>query len=152
RDIRNGAAGKFEAGVSNIHFVAEDRDTDGFNFDHRFADKSKQDVEVMDHEVINHVYIEAPRAENTESMHFEKKWAIQDRFHREHGRIDTLDVADLQNAPMLFRGREKSIGVGQIFRHRLFDEHIQTKFHQAAANLSVGDSRYGNARGIHLAP
>ena len=151
RDVRDGATRKFKTGVRDIDFVCQHRNADRFHFCDRLFDEREQNIEIVNHQVVDHVDVEAARSENTEAMDFEKERAIENWLDGDHRGIEAFDVADLQDAREFLCGSEESIGFGQIARHRFFDKDIETEFHQAAACGSVVDSRDGDARGVDVA-
>src|SRR5207237_8780839 len=113
--------------------------------------KRQQDVEVVNHQVEDDVNVEAARSENAEAMDFEKERAVENRFDGDHRGIEAFDVADLQDALEFFCGGSESVSLGQIARHRIFDEDVEAEFHQAAADSGVIDGWHGDARGIDMA-
>ena len=51
----------------------------------------------MDHEVKDHVHVQAARAENAQPVDFEKKRAARQSFGRQHAGIKAFHVPDLEN-------------------------------------------------------
>ena len=86
-EIRDGAGFKFDAGVGDVHFVGDHGDADGFQVDDGRIDEREQDVEVVNHHVVDDVDIEAARRKNAEAMDFEKHRA-RDDFPRRRRRRD----------------------------------------------------------------
>ena len=84
-------------------------------------------------------------------MYFKKERAIDNRLNREHGWIEALDVADLENPGMLPGRPQERVRVSKILCHRLFDENIHAQFHQAAADFRVGNGWNGYAYRINVA-
>ena len=85
---------------------------DGFEVDNRRIDERKQDVEVVDHYVVDDVDIEAARRKNAEAMDFEKHWARDDFSDGDNGGIEAFDVADLKNPAVTLCGGEQTTETG----------------------------------------
>src|ERR1700756_2743257 len=149
-DIGYRASRKLEAGVGDIHLVAQYRNADRLYFDHRFANQRQQKVQIVDHQVVDHVHIQAARGKNPQMVHFKKKRAIEDWLNRQHRGIESFNVAYLQNSGVLFGGSKQGVGIGKILRHGLFDQDIDSQLHQGAADFGVRDGRNGNAGGVNL--
>ena len=60
----------------------------------------EQDVEVVDHQVVDHVDVKAARRKHTQPVHLEKQRMIQNGLDRQHRWVESFDVADLQQALM----------------------------------------------------
>jgi len=113
-EVRDSARFELKTRMSDIDFVRDYRDADGFQVDHRRIDEGEQNVEVVDHHVVNDVDIEAPRREHAQAVNFEKHRARDDALSRDHRGIETLEMADLQNPVATLRGRDQAVG----FRER----------------------------------
>src|SRR5713101_1719707 len=74
---------------------------------------------------------------------------IQNGLDRQHRRVESFDVADLQQALMPLCGVQQRIRLDKALRHGLLDENIEAHFHQPAANLSMigGGHRHGDGIG-----
>ena len=147
-EIRDGAGFKFDAGVGDVHFVADDGDADGFEIDDRRVDEREQDVEVVDHHVVDDVDIEAARRKNAEAMDFEKHRARDDFSDGDDGGIEAFDVADLKNAAAAFRGGDERVGFVERCGDGLFDEHVNSGREDAGADARVFGGGHGEADGV----
>src|SRR6266481_792614 len=76
---------------------------------------------------------------------------IQNRLDRQHRRVESFDVADLQQASISLCRVQQRIRLRKALGHGLLDENFKAHFHQAAADLSVLGRRHGHADGIHSA-
>src|SRR6202011_4499974 len=114
----------------------------------RLLYEREQDVQVVDHQVVDHVDIEAARREYSQAVHLEKKWMIQNWLDRQHRRVESFDVADLQQALMPLCRVQQRIRLRKALRHGLFDQNVESHFHQAAANLRMLRGGHGHADGI----
>src|SRR5712672_1695058 len=150
-DVGDGAGSEIEARVRDIHLVGQDGYADRFYFRHRRIHERQQDIQVMNHDVIHYVNIQAARREYAEAVNFKVKRVIQRWHHRDDSGIESLQVADLQN-PVDTHGRgNKFVGLRERSGHRFFNDDVYTKFKQAAADARVLNCRYGHAYGIHQA-
>ena len=125
-EVRDGAGFKFDARVRDVYFVADDGDADGFEVYDRRVDERKQDVEIVDHHVVNDVDIEAARRKNAEAMDFEKHRARDDFSNCDDGGIEAFDMADLKNAATTFRGCDERVGFVERCGDGFFDEHVNS--------------------------
>src|ERR1700674_4642854 len=66
-----------QSGVSDVHFVRKHGDSHRLHFRNRLLYDGEQDVEVVDHQVVDHVDIEAARREHSQPVHLEKERMIQ---------------------------------------------------------------------------
>ena len=148
-EIRDRAGFKFDAGVGDVHFVADDGDADGFEVDDRRVDEREQDVEVVDHHVVNDINVEAARRKNPQAMDFEKHRARNDFSDGDDGRIEPFDVADLKNAAAAFCGGDERVGFGERCRDGLFDEDINSRRENAGAYTRVLGGWDGEAHGVN---
>src|SRR5467141_857937 len=146
--IGHRASLKFQASVRDIDFVRQHRDSDRLHFRDRLLYQGEQDVEVVDHQVVDHVDIEAARRKHTQPVHLEKERMIQNRLDRQHRWVESFDVADLQQALMPLCRVQQRIRLRQSLRHGLLDQNIEAHFHKAAANLSMLGGGHGHADGI----
>src|ERR1700722_5928726 len=150
-DVCDGAARELQPRVRDVNFVGEHRNADRFYFGDRFFDERQQYVEIVNHQVVDHIDVETAWRKDAEAMNFEEQRAVEDWLDRDDRRIETFDVADLQDAREFFGGGEESVGFGHVARHRFFDEDVEAIFHQATTDRGVIDGRNGNAGGINLA-
>ena len=63
-DIGHRSARKFQTRVSDVHFVCQDGDSHRFYFRHRLVDQRQQNIQVVDHQIVDYVHIEAARRED----------------------------------------------------------------------------------------
>ena len=148
-EIGDGAGFKFDARVGDVHFVADDRDADGLEINDWRIDEREQDVEVVDHDVIDDVDIEAARRKNAEAMDFEKHRARDDFSDGDDGGIEAFDVADLKNAAAAFCGGNERVGFIERCGDGLFDEDVDSRCEDAGADTRVLGSRDGEADGVN---
>ena len=71
-DIGYRSSGKFQARVRNVNFFCKDRDSNGFDFDHRLIDHRQQNVQIVNHQIVDYVHVEAARRKDAQAVHFEK--------------------------------------------------------------------------------
>ena len=147
-EIGDGAGFKFDAGVSDVHFIADDGDADGFEVDNRRIDEREQDIEVVDHDVVHDVDIEAARRKNAEAMDFEKHWARDDFSDGDDGGIEAFDVADLKNPAVTLCGGDECVGFIERCGDGLFDQHVNSGCEDAGADARVFGGGYGEADGV----
>ena len=139
---------KLDARVRDIDFVGDHRNADGFEVHDGRIHERKQNIEVVNHHVVHHVDIQAARRENAEAMDFEKHGARDDFLRRGDGGIESLDVADLQNAAGALRGGDQPSGFVERSGHRLFHQHVNAGIEQMAADARMFLGGNGDADGV----
>jgi hypothetical protein len=98
----------------------------------------------MDHQVEDDVNIETTGSENAHPVNFEEEWKLDDFFEKFNGGIETLEMTDLQEAPVLAGGGDQTFGAGQVGGNRLFYEDIKPGGKQCAADIFVRNSGHGD--------
>src|SRR5579885_772970 len=146
--IGNRAVLEFQPGMGNIHLIGQHRDSHGLHFRNGPPHQSQQNVQIMNHEIVDHIHVEAARRENAEPVHFKKERPVENRLDRNHGGIEPLDVPDLQNAAIPARCPKQRIRFRKARGHRLFNEHVNPAIHELAAHLGVRHRGYRNAYGF----
>src|SRR5580704_4224735 len=101
--IRDRPIFKFDARVGDVHFVSHYRYSHSFQIDNRRVYERQNDVQIVDHHVVNHVNVQAARCENSEPVNLEKHRARDDLLHSGNGWIEPFQVTHLKNA-MVPRG------------------------------------------------
>jgi hypothetical protein len=123
------AASEFQPRVSDIHFVGQHRNAHGLYFGHVLLHECQQDVQVVDHQVVNDIDIQAACGENSQAVHLEKERMIQYRLNCQDRGVESFHVADLQDAPEFSCRVQERVRLGQVRRHRFFDEYIEAHLH-----------------------
>jgi hypothetical protein len=106
-EVGDAAGFKLDANVGDVNFGGEDGESDGANFAERGAGHEEDDVEVVNHEVEDDVYVERARREDGEAMTLKKHGAGDVRQDGGDGRVEALEVADLEDA--MARGGESEV-------------------------------------------
>ena len=70
-------------------------------------------------------------------MDLEEQRRGQDRFQSHDGGVETLQMADLKDAPFSSRGFEECTGGCEVGSDGLFDKDVEAGFHQAAADVAM---------------
>jgi len=149
-EIRDGTGGKFDAGLGDIIFIGDDRNADGFDVDDRGVDQRKQNIQVVNHDVVDNVDVEAARSENSKTMDLEKHWFGNDFTDGDDRGVVALEMADLQNSLGALSRRDQTIGFAHRRGHGLFDQNIDAGIEQVAAHAAVLGSRDREANRFDL--
>jgi hypothetical protein len=67
----------------------------------------------------------------------------------DHGRVEPLHMANHQDTVMLLRGGDKTLGLLNGRRDRLFHEHVEPVFQQHGADLHVRLGGHRDDRRVH---
>ena len=70
----------------------------------------EHDVDIVNHQIEHHVHVQAARAEFAQPVHLEEQGLGDHRLERRYGRIEALQMPDLQNAPGARRGLDQHAG------------------------------------------
>src|SRR6266568_7164799 len=81
---------EFHANVRDIHFAGEDGQADGTNLLHRRVHKCTHYVEIMNHEIEDHVDVQRSWREDAETVDFKKHGRGDQRQSGANGRIEAL--------------------------------------------------------------
>ena len=87
-------------------------------------DEVERDVEVVDEEVEDDVHVEGARDEDAEAVRLDELHVRDERPDGRDGRVEALDVPDLQDAPLLPRERDETVRLGERRRDRLLDHDV----------------------------
>ncbi len=109
-EIGHRAGGEFDARLGDVHFIGDHRNADGFQVDDGRIDQRKQNVQVVNHHVVNNVDVQAARSKHAEAVDFEKHGLGNDFAGRRRPRIEALEMADLQNALAALRRGDQTVG------------------------------------------
>ena len=97
-EVGDAAGFELDADVGDIDFAGEDREADGAELADGRVGELEDDVEVVDHEVEDDVDVERARGEDAETVGLEEHGAVEQRLDRGDGGVETLEVADLDDA------------------------------------------------------
>src|SRR5712692_10436912 len=151
RDIGDRAAGELEPGMRDVHFVGQNRNAHGLHLGHWLLDQGEQNVEIVNHQVIDNIHIQAARCEYSQAMHFEKQRVVEDGLDGQYRGIESFQMPDLQQALIAVCGIDESIRLGEGLCHGLFHENVEAHPEQTAAYFRVVGSRYRDARRVRAA-
>ncbi|HXI42556.1 MAG TPA: hypothetical protein VNH83_21415, partial [Bryobacteraceae bacterium] len=102
----------------------------------------------MNHQVEDDVDIEAARAEDAEAVDFEKQGLAGDFFERDDGGVETLEVADLEDAGVRIGGVDEAVGGGEFGGDGFFDQDVDAGFEECAAYIGVDGGGDGDDGGV----
>src|SRR5260370_8043146 len=137
RDICDRAASELEAGMRDVHFVGQNRNAHGLHLGHWLLDQREQNVEIVNHQVIDNIHIQAARCEYPQAMHFEKQRVVEDGLDGQYRGIESFQMPDLQQALIAVCGIDESIRLGEGLCHGLFHENAEPPPHQPAPYFPV---------------
>src|SRR5260370_10365396 len=151
RDICDRAASELEAGMRDVHFVGQNRNAHGLHLGHWLLDQREQNVEIVNHQVIDNIHSQAARCEYPQAMHFEKQRVVEDGLDGQYRGIESFQMPDLKQALIAVCGIDESIRLGEGLCHGLFHENVEADPEQTAAHFRVVGSRYRDARRVRAA-
>src|SRR5207245_8226664 len=98
RDVCHRARSKFESRVRSIYLVSQNWNADGMQRSHLdiFSDQPLHDVQIVNHQVQDHIYVQRARSELTDTMDFEIDRVAHVRPQRDQRGIESCGVTELQ--------------------------------------------------------
>src|SRR5262249_58664891 len=107
-DVGDGPAGEAQARVGDVGGLRQHRHADGLDALERRIHYAEDDVEVVDHEVEDDVDLGAAFGERRQAMALDETRLGENAGQRTDGRIEALEVADLQYAAVRRGQRHQS--------------------------------------------
>jgi hypothetical protein len=149
-EIRDTTGGELDADVRNIDFARENGKADGLQGVDRRLHQAEDDVEVVHHEVEDDVDVERARSEDAEPVRLEKHGHVDVGMDGEHGGVEALQVAYLEDALMTRRELNQRVRFGERRGDRLFDENIDAGLEQCTGDGCVGAGGDADGGGVEL--
>src|SRR5260221_3335701 len=119
--------GKPDPGVGDVDPGGQDRHPDRIDLDRLRAVEGEDDVEVVDHQVQHDVDVEAAGRERAQAMHLDEA-RLRDRGQEDvGGRIEALDVPDLEQGSPLLRQRDQVVRFLEGRGHGLLDQDVPVR-------------------------
>ena len=102
----------------------------------------------MNHQIEDNVHIERPWSEDAKAVNL-KKHGLRDEWRRgPDRRIEAFQVSDLADPIQTPRQANQFIGFRQRRGERLFNQHIDSGFHQGPGSGEVQHSGDGDGGGV----
>jgi len=149
-EVGNAAGLEFDADVGDVDFGREDGQTDGAHFADGRGGEGEDDVEVVNHQVEDHIYIERAGREDGEPVGLEKHGAAELWLDGEDGGVEALKMAGLEDAAALFSASDQVVGFSESGGERLFDEQVDAGFEQGRGYGVVVDGGNGDGGGVEM--
>ena len=108
----------------------------GVDVRYRRSRESQGQVEVVDHQVEDHV-VGDPRGERPDPRQVHRQHLGEDLVEHEDRRVEPLDVPDHQDPVVARRGGDEAPPRLDGFRQRLLDQHVDPTVEQPDADLGV---------------
>src|SRR5262245_64276871 len=118
-DVGDATVGEFEPGVGQVDLRRQYRDADRLDFDDVAPDQAGDDVQLVNHQIHHHVDVERSRRKDAHPVSLEKPRAFDAPPQRHESRVETFDVACLQNQILRFGGADHFVR----FVNRRSEEH-----------------------------
>ncbi len=150
RHIGDAAVGELQTGVGDVHAISQNGDPNGMHRANLGVHHREQDVQVVDHQVEDDVNVQAAFGELAQTVDLEELRLDKERRERSDGRIEPLQMSDLQEHPCLARTTNHALGFLQRARYRFLDKDGHAVFQELARDLTVALGRDGDAHSIHL--
>ena len=105
----------------------------------------------MNHEVENHVHVQGARREYAQPVDFEKHGLGDERGGGANCWIESFEMTDLADATQALGEANQFIGFRERCGKRLFDQDVDTRFHQGSRSFKVPDRGHRDRRRLDLA-
>src|SRR5207248_4646188 len=115
---------------------------------HLFADEPLHDVQIVNHQIEDDIYIERASGEFADAVNLEIEGSANVRTQRDERGVEAFEMADLKQRAAFVSRRNHAISFFECARDGLFDEDVDACFQKLAGNLGVRFSRDGEADGL----
>jgi len=115
----------------------------------RRVHQREKNVEIVNHDVVNYIDIQAARSENSQSMHFKEHRARDNFLHGSDGWIEAFYMTHLQDATPSRGGCNQSVRFAKRRPPWAFDQYVQAAVQELATDTSVLFRRHRQADGLH---
>jgi len=154
-DARGGEVGhaagfELDADVRDVYLGGQDGQADGADFAYRRIGEGEHDVQVVDHEVEDHVDVQRARGEDGQAMRLKEHGTAQFWLDGEHSGVEALQVTRLQDAPGSFGTRNQVVSFGERCGEGLFDQQIDPGIEQRSGNGVVMNGGNGDRGCVEL--
>src|SRR5580704_1906952 len=147
-EVGDASGFELDADVGDIHLRGKDGQADSMQVANWGLGNAQDNIEVVNHQVQDHVNIESPRGEDAETVGFEEHGAIQPGLNRGNGGVESFEMADGEDAVVLLREGEQIGGLGCVGCDGLLDEHIDASREQRRSSCMMCGG--GNADGCRV--
>src|SRR5581483_11956801 len=94
--------------------------------------------------------IQTAWAEQVEAVDFEEKGNGGAQFQFDHGGVEALQMADLEDAGVALGGADQPGGGVKVGGNRLLDQNVDSRLEQRRRDLLMDRGGSRDDRGIHL--
>ncbi len=149
--IDDAPIGEGDARVCDVDVVREHRRADCIDRLYGCADDRLDDVNVMDHQVQNHVHISAPLAIRSQTVALDEARCAQVGLRRQNRRIEPLQVPHLQYQAAARRNRDQLSGFLGGLGDRLLDQHVRARLQEVTRDRKMRRGRCDHAHRVDRA-
>lgn len=150
-DVGGAAVLKDEMRVHDVGVRGDDRPAHCAEARNRRLHERENDVQIVNHQVDDHIHIRAAVGEHAYALGFDEKRQVQAGLDGPYGRVEAFDQAHLQDAAMVRREPDQRVRLGQRGGDGLFHHHVHAVLQAEAAHLEVTGGGGGHGDGVHLA-
>src|SRR6478672_6977873 len=119
--IGNTTIGEIDPRIGDIRFIGQDRDPDRLDPFDRGTDQTRDHVDIVNHQVQDHVDISAALNEWRQPVALDKLGLTNYSFETANRRIEALEMTDLKNDVFCLRQLYELACLGDIRRKRFFN-------------------------------
>jgi hypothetical protein len=131
--------------ISDILKLREDIYAYRFNRFYLGGYKTKDYIDIMDHDIENCSHVKGAVRKRTEAVAFDEFWLFDERFCCRVGGIEAFYVADLQGEVVLFGGFNHRIRFLEAHRKRFLHEGVYFMLQEVKGNPMVESGGHGDA-------
>ena len=111
----------------------------------------ERQIDVVDHEIQNDVHFEPSLIEKRQPMRLDEHGIVQSGAYGLKGRIEALQMPDLQCAALFIRQCDEVVGLIHLYGHGFFQQHVNAGSQEFACDAEMVLGRGHDADGIDLA-
>jgi leucyl aminopeptidase (aminopeptidase T) len=147
-EVGDQPAPKLDPGVAQVDLVGQDRHADGPDLGRQLTGHREGDLEVMNHQVEDHVDVYRTRAERRQALRLEIANAIGEAEGRLHRWVVILDMPDGEHLRSVVGKIDQFLGLGNRGCDGFLDQYVATRFQQSAGDLAMADCRGRNDHSV----
>src|SRR5690606_4263117 len=149
RGVCDTAAFELQPRVHDVDLAREHAGADRIDTHDRSADKLLNQVYVVNHQIEHDAHIAAALLERREPMRLDEARCFELPHCGDDGRIEALQVPDLQHATTSLRGRDQLLRFRDGGCDRFLDEHMNAVLEQLAADPMMQWRGHSQAHCVH---
>lgn len=149
-DIGDTPVFKAESGVGDIFVPGNHAGTDGIDPLEGTPDETQNDINIVNHEIVNNTDVGTSGIEGSEPLGFNEQRLDVQIAHGPHGPVEPFDVPDLQDTILLFCLLNEGVGLLDCAADGFFNENMDPPLQSRQCHFVMGDGGHNDIQRIDL--